>query len=268
MQSIRSLAAALCAVALAACGDKQVQDITAPAPGAAVKFFNFGLNAPSVNFFANDTKLTAISSTSCTPPVDAKCTTTGIESTNGTAFGAAGASGLYVGVQPGQYTLSGRISAATDNGVAISSTSATFDTGKYYSYYLSGAYDAATKKVEGFVVEDPIPAPLDPTRAYVRFVNAIANSAPMVLYAKSTTNGAEGAIGAAVAYKSAGAFVAVAPDIYDLNTRAVGASANLITRTAVGFSPGRVYTISARGDMTATSTSATNRPVLDNTANR
>jgi hypothetical protein len=30
----------------------------------------------------------------------------------------------------------------------------------------------------------------------------------------------------------------------------------------------RVYTVSARGDMTVTSTTATNRPTLDNTANR
>jgi hypothetical protein len=40
------------------------------------------------------------------------------------------------------------------------------------------------------------------------------------------------------------------------------------TRTAVSFSAGRVYTIGARGDMTITSTTATNRPFLDNTANR
>jgi hypothetical protein len=268
MQSIRSLAAALCAVALASCGDKTVQDITAPAPGAAVKFFNFGINAPSVNFYANDTKATAISATTCTPATDARCTTTGIESTTGTAYGAVGAGGLYVGLQPGPYTLTGRISAATDNGVSISSAASTLDAGKYYSYYISGAYDAGTKKAEAFVVEDPIPSPLDPSRAYVRLVNAIPNAAPMVLFAKSIASGVEGAIGGAVSYKSAGAFVAVAPDVYDLNTRATGSATNLITRTGVSFAAGRVYTISARGDMTVTSSSATNRPILDNTANR
>jgi hypothetical protein len=36
----------------------------------------------------------------------------------------------------------------------------------------------------------------------------------------------------------------------------------------VSFSPGRVYTITARGDMTVTSSTATTRPQLDNTANR
>jgi hypothetical protein len=43
---------------------------------------------------------------------------------------------------------------------------------------------------------------------------------------------------------------------------------NAIARTAVSFSAGKVYTISARGDMTVVSTTATNRPFLDNTANR
>jgi hypothetical protein len=56
--------------------------------------------------------------------------------------------------------------------------------------------------------------------------------------------------------------------IYDLSTRAAGSSTNIIVRTAVGFSTGRVYTIGARGDITVTSTTAATRPQLDNTLNR
>ena len=41
---------------------------------------------------------------------------------------------------------------------------------------------------------------------------------------------------------------------------------NVITRTAVSFAAGRVYTISSRGDMVSTVTA--NKPALDNTANR
>ena len=41
-----------------------------------------------------------------------------------------------------------------------------------------------------------------------------------------------------------------------------------VTRTGVSFLGGRIYTIGARGDITVTSTTATNRPILDNTANR
>ena len=101
MNSYRSLAALLCAGALAACGKEALQNITGTPPGASVKFFNFGVNAPGVNFYANDTKMTAISST------------TGSESTTGTAYGGVGNGGLYAGIEPGQYTLSGRIAAAT-----------------------------------------------------------------------------------------------------------------------------------------------------------
>ena len=272
MMSIRSLAVLLSAAMLAACEGDGVQTITAPVPGAAVKFFNFGVNAPAVNFYANDIKLTAVSSTSCTPPTNPACVTNGIESTTGVASGAAAAGGFYVGITPGQYTLAGRIAAATDNALAIASTPATLADGKYYSYYTSGIYDAATKKSDAFVVEDALP-PTNPdaTIAYVRFVNAISNSSPMTLYAKNTVTGTEVAVGAAVAYKAAGAFAPLPAGVYDLSARGAGSATNLITRTAVSFNAGaatRVYTITARGDMTVTSTTAATRPQLDNTANR
>lgn len=272
MRLYRSLAVLLGAVVAASCGDKNAaQNISAPTAGSAVKFFNFGVNAPAVNFYANDKKLSATSSTSCSSAVDgtttdATCLSTGKESTTGTTYGnVANGSGLYSSIAPGSYTLSGHVATTTDNGLAISNTSATLENGKFYSYYLSGIYNTTTKTVEGFVVEDPIPD-VDYSKAYVRFVNAVSNSQPMTLYAKDQTSGTESAIGGTVAYKAAGAFVAIAPGIFDLNTRVAGSSTNVITRTAVSFSAGRVYTISARGDITATT--GTNKPALDNTANR
>ena len=45
-------------VLLASCDKNAVQDITGPETGTRIKFFNFGVNAPSVNFYANDAKLT------------------------------------------------------------------------------------------------------------------------------------------------------------------------------------------------------------------
>ncbi|HEU4564815.1 MAG TPA: hypothetical protein VFS05_09210, partial [Gemmatimonadaceae bacterium] len=58
------------------------------------------------------------------------------------------------------------------------------------------------------------------------------------------------------------------PGSYDLHARAAGSTTDLIVRTTLLFEAGHVYTITARGDMTVTSSSATNRPYLDNTANR
>lgn len=266
MNRSRSIAALVCVGLLSACGDNAVQKITSALPGSAIRFYNFGVCGttpttttscmPSVNFYADATKLTAVSST------------TGAESSSGTAYSAVGNNGLYSGIAPGAYTISGKMSAAgTDKDVPVSNTPVTLEDGKYYSYYLSGFYDATAKTVDSFIVEDALPA-IDMSTTYVRFVNAIANASPMTLFAKNTTTGTETAIGAETAYKGAGAFVSIPGGTYDLSTRYAGSSSNVITRTAVAFVPGKVYTISARGDITITSTTAINRPVLDNTANR
>ena len=257
MNRYGSLAVLLCAAALASCDYEKnaVQDITGALPSARIKFFNFGVNAPGVNFYANDTKMTAI------------FTATGTEATTGVVYGAVGAGGLYSGIAPGQYTLSGKIAAATDKDLAISTLPATIADGKNYSFYQSGLYNSTTKTVDAFIVEDPFPAEIDYSAARVRFVNAIYNANSMTLYAKNVETGVETVVGAAVAYKAAGAFTALPNGVYDLSTRYAGSATNAITRTAVSFVSGRVYTIGARGDITVTSATATNRPFLDNTLN-
>jgi hypothetical protein len=253
----RAVAALIGATLLAACGSDAAQRIDAPAPGASIKFYNFALSSPGVNFYANDTmKVTAIGSSS------------GAEDTVGTKYSFLGDAGLYVGLVPGQYTFAGKIAAPANNGLAIGSAQATFTDGKYYSFYLSGFYDATAKKSDAFIVADSFPTTIDFGVTYVRFVNAIPNAQPLQLFAKSTVSGTEVAIGAGVPYKSAGAFVSLAPASYDLSARYAGATTNTISRTGVSFVGGRVYTITARGDITVTSTSATNRPFLDNTPNR
>ena len=257
----KSLAVLWCAVVLAGCSFEKnaVQDITAPEAGARIRFFNFGVNAPSVNFYANTTKITAVSST------------TGTESTTGTGYGGVGLAGLYSDLTPGQYTFSGKIAAAVDKDLAISNVATTIADGKYYSFYQSGFYDATAKTVEAFIVEDPLPATIDFAVAQVRFVHAISNAAPMTLFAKNTTSTTEVPVGAEIAYKGAGAFISLAPGSYDLSTRYAGTATNALTRPAVAFSAGRTYTITARGDiLTAPSTAcaSTNRTCLDNTVNR
>ena len=250
----RSVAALLCVFALAGCDKNGVQDITGPMASARVKFFNFGVGAPGVNFYANDAKMTAISSSS------------GTESTNGVNYGGVGSGGYYSAIAPGAYTLNGRIAAATDKDLAISNAAVTIEDGKSYSYYQAGVYDTIAKTVDAFVVEDPVPADFDYDHAIVRFVNAISNSQPMTLYATNTTTHETDAIGGPVAYKSAGAFTPIAGASYDLSAKYEGSDSSVIVRTAVSFNAGRVYTIGALGDMTSTTTAT--KPKLDNTANR
>ncbi len=275
MTRYKALAAFLTLAAAVACTGYEkdsVQDITAPLSGARIKFFNFGVGAPAVNFYANDTKVTAVSSTSCQNLASTDtttiriCNTAGIEATTGVAYGGVGLAGLYSSIASGQYTLNGRIAAATDKGVQIATAPIAIGDGKAYSFYVSGVYSTATKKADAFVIEDALPTDFDYTATYVRFVNAISNSSPITLSATNTTGGGETAVGGAVAYKSAGAFVKLTPGVYDLTGRVAGSSTALVTRTAVSFSVGRVYTISARGD--ATVATGTTAPFLDNTANR
>lgn len=252
-----SIAGLLGAALLTACSFEKnaVQDITGDIASARIKFFNFGVGTPGVNFYANDTKMTAISSA------------TGAESTVGVAYTGVGSGGFYDAIAPGTYTLTGRISAATDKDLVVASAPATIVDGKYYSYFISGVYNTAAKTVEAFIVEDPIPA-LDFTKAYVRFVNAIPNSQPMVLNLTPATAGPPNVVvGAAVPYKSAGEFVAVLPNVaYNLGTRVAGGTTDAISRTGITFASGRVYTIASRGTIGVTT--GTNVPFLDNTANR
>jgi len=260
-----SIVALFCTAALAGCNDYKknaVQTIDGPVPaGAWIKFFNFGVNAPGVNFYAGDRKMTAISSG------------TEQESTNGVAYGSAGAGGLYTTIAAGQYTLSGRIAAAADKDLAISTLSATLEEGKSYSFYQSGFYDATAKTVDAFLVEDTFAREIDYSVTYVQFVNAIPNANPLTLYA-TIPNAVDAskvdtvAVSGAVAYKSAGGFTALRDGAYNLFARYTGSSTNQVARTGVTFVAGHVYTIGARGDITVTSTTATNRPFLDNTANR
>lgn len=263
MNRILSAAMVLGATLLASCSKESIRSIDGPLPGAFVKFFNFGVNAPAMNYYGDDVKLTAVSSTVCqSVPADPKCTTTGIESTSGTAYGAAANSGLYSSVTPGSHVFAGKSVAAADNGAYVTKLTSTLADGQYYSLYTSGVYDATAKSVESFIVQDALP-PVDFANTSVRFVNAVSNSSPMILYAKNTVTGTEVAVGGTVAYKSAGAFVSLPPGSYDLNARAPGSATNLVTRLAVGFTSGHAWTVAARGDINATS--GTNKPTFDAT---
>jgi hypothetical protein len=255
MNRYTSLAVLLCAAALASCEKNAVQDITGTVAESRIKFFNFGVGAPGVNFYADETKMTAISSG------------TGVESTTGVTYGGVGAGGLYSAIEPGQRSLTGRIAATTDKDRPISTLTTTIEDGKFYSFYQSGFYNATTKTVDSFIVEDPLTPTIDYSVAYVRFVHAMSNANPMTLYAVNAS-GQETAIAGPVAYKGAGAFTALPNGVYQLRTRYAGSMTNVITRADVSFSASRVYTITARGDITVTSTTATNRPFLDNTINR
>ena len=257
MTRLRSLALLACAASLLACEKNAVQEIDGPMPSARIKFYNFGLNAPSVNFYANDTKMSATSST------------TGVESTTGVTYATGVSNGdRYSAIEPGQYTFRGKIAATVDKDLAISTVVATIEDGKHYSLFQAGPYNATTKTVDAFIIEDSFLEERDYTVAYVRFVNTIYNSNPMTLHVKHTVSLVETALNGPVAFKGATDFIAIPGGFYDISTRYTGSTTNAISRTGVSFVAGRIYTIAAKGDITITSTTATNRPLLDLTTNR
>jgi hypothetical protein len=269
-----SFIALLGAAALMACGEKAEKNIAGPVPSpSAIRFFNFSVGSPTVQFFANDKEVTATNTGNCNgaknPPVtatDSACVQSGIQSATGVAYTGVAAGGLYTAIDPGQYTFTGRQMSSTGPTATISTAAATIATGKYYSYYQSGIYNSTTKASDAFVVEDVLPTTVDWSKSLVRFVNAIGNSSPMTLVAVDTL-GNETPISGQIAYKSAGAFTALTPAPYDLHARDAN-GADKIVRTFVTFMPGHVYTITARGDMTVTKSTDNNRPYLDNTANQ
>lgn len=235
---------------------------TTPADaGAQIKFFNFGVSAPTMNFYANDQK------------VSATLSGTGAEATAGVNYGSVFPATNYAFLSGGEYTFKGMIpsTATADPNAVVATIPSKLENGKFYSLYTSGSYNATAKTVEGFVVEDIIPA-ASATNAHVRFVNTIANATSgFDLVAKNTTTAAEVVIATNVGYKTASSFTEVPNGVYEVFARYPGNAANVISRTGtsqVSFIAGRAYTISSRGDMTVTGATATNRPFLDNTSNR
>lgn len=256
---------------LAACDKNAVQTISAPVDGGAfVRFHNLSVASPSVNFYANTQKVTAVSSTACSPPPTTPnpiCTTTGVEQatgTTGTVYGSSALGGNYAMLTPGAYALVGRSSVPADNGAVVSTVNGTVEAGKFYSYFMSGVFATATKSTDAFMIEDKLPTTFDYTKSYLRVVNASVN-APSIS-ASTTLQGTTNVITVAtnVGYKAASEIVTIPPGLTDISITFTGYAP--VTLTGGGFSGGHVYTIVLRGDVTSSVTA--NKPALTLFVNR
>jgi hypothetical protein len=258
MKKLASIAVLLCATVLSSCGEEAFPDITGPMGQTRIRFFNFSVGAPGVYFYANNNKAAGIGAASVVIDAKTGVVTSSLESITGTTYGNVTAGGYYSAVTPGTYDLQAKMADTLQRATIVSTVNTALSAGKAYSYYMSGAYDATLKTAEAFVVEDNFPA-MDWTQAYVRFVNAGPTSAPLTLYGTNTTLATpEAAIGAITAYKAGSAFVGVPTGSYNLAAKDAG-GVSKVTRTAVQFSAGRVYTITLRG---------TTSLFLDNTTNQ
>lgn len=241
------------------CEKNTIQKIDSAPKGAFVRFYNFALSGPSVNFYIDDAKISANSSA------------TGIEATTGVNYGGIfPANNSYVSIEnTGDVSFKTIVpSTATANpNVTIVSVNTSIEPDKYYSFFTSGVYNATTKTTSGFVVEDILPA-VDTSMAYVRFVNTFPNNLNgFSLKAVNTNTLEEFVITAPISFQGSSAFLKVPGAVYNL----IATSSNVpmsytITRKDVSLSKGFVYTIASKGDPTVTT--GANLPSLDLTRNR
>ncbi|RYY26210.1 MAG: DUF4397 domain-containing protein [Sphingobacteriaceae bacterium] len=245
------------------CKKDAVQVIDVPVQsGAQIRFFNFGMNSPSVNFYANDIKVSATSST------------TGAESTTGVTYGNTFPSGsIYTLLPAGNYTLKGQLpsTVAMDANLSIANVTANLENNKYYSFYTCGFYNAIAKTSDAFVIEDKLPA-VDTSAAYIRFVNVVPNAPSTIsLSLRNTTTLVETPVATAIAYKSASDFIKAPQAVYDLIIRyqISATSPATISFSSISLLKNRVYTFSTRGDINISpSGTAVNRLVLTGYINR
>lgn len=243
--------------AVSSCKKNAVQEIDAPpSNGAYIRGYNFAVNGPSVNFYVNDTKISATNST------------TGTEAATGVAYaGIFPANNSYALLSStGNVAFRTKIpSTATANpNVVIANVAATVEAGKYYSFFTSGIYDATAQATSGFVLEDVFPAP-DTSVAYVRLVNTIPNEiSGFDLKAVDKNTSASVIIAPVTAYKNASSYTKVPNGVYNLTAVSTNTPVSYtITRVDVSFSKGFVYTIATRGNVNVAGNSG-----LDLTRNR
>ena len=252
----------LCLLTLS-CKKNGVHELsTTPAgTGARIKFFNFAIAAPAVNFYANEQKIAAVVSSN------------GTESAAGVAYGSVFPAINYSLLPAGSYTFKSMIpeKAAALPGTVLTQREQRLEEGHAYSFYTCGPYQTGGNTTDSFILEDVLPAVAD-SLVQVRFVNTIANAATALdLFLQPAAGGQTFQVASGIAYKSGSAFISLPAGNYAVFSRYPGSADNLISRSGsagVSLVSGQAYTIGARGDMTVSGAAAVSRPYMDLTSNR
>ncbi|RYF26818.1 MAG: DUF4397 domain-containing protein [Flavobacteriales bacterium] len=248
-------------IMLAGCEKKglAVPDITKPITGAKVRLYNFAYNSPGVNFYANDLKISAVTSAN------------GSEAVGGIAFGGTYPANQYALAPAGQTKFKAQTSStnATIPNTVVASVDKDIEEDKYYSIFTSGVYNATTKTTDAFLIEDNFPTVADTAQANIRIVNSGFNTSTldMILTLSKTVNGIVRIdtvkIASDVPYKSASQFVGFRPGAYSIVVTDK-ASGKKVTRAATSFLRDRAYTLALRGNLITGVPAA----FIDNTVNR
>lgn len=165
-----------------------------------------------------------------------------------------GTGGTYLPAKVGANTISANIvtSAAADPGVEVHKNSITTEGGKYYTYFTTGTYSTADKKIASSFLWEEVKPVLDTTKVFVKLVH-LGTGAPNVDFVMKTTgqkiitNVANGA----------GSNYAEIPlpgtsSVYLINNSETGAT--IITLPTTTLIKGRAYTYLLRGVAGSTDT--------------
>lgn len=235
-----------------ACDENAIPEITESVPEGAtyVKFFLHAQDAPIVNFYFDDKKVSAVSSSSD-------------DEVKGNGYGSVFPSNAYALIPSGTFNVNAR----DLEGNTVASSSITFAADKNYSAYLVGAAESP----EIFAMEDVLPEP-DNVKIYWRFVNTMAAMpfAVDVFAVKAAVAATDEipaqpveiiTLGNNLAFKEAGDYKELQPGKYNFRIFESGTDYDIETSTpyiqntvTVG-TLGRVYTTQIRGTYSETPTS-------------
>lgn len=250
-----------------ACGDQHTFPDIIRAPSSdhgQVRFYNFVINGPTVNFYANGVKSTAITST------------TGQEAANGVGWGGTHPNVGYVEIPAGSDVTIESITPKNmliptnninnyEGGIVTSSLSIPkIEPLKQYSVYLSGYWDKVNKKSKSFYIKDEMPG-VDTSKVFVRFVNSGVEEGGDLKFIVTNRDTLIGTylIDDKIPYGSASKFVAVPYGTYNL--KIYTASGDSLIRNGVALNPDRVHTFALRGDILSKKAPL---PFIDNVQNR
>lgn len=227
--------------------------------GARIRLYNFAMTAPTVNFYSNETKISAVASSNQ------------LEALGGVVYGGEYPNNQYALAPAGNRNILAitPMNLAVNGSLTIATIPADLADGKFYSIYTSGIYDSVNKIAEGFYVEDVFPQQIDSAGAYVRIVNPCPNSSIKLMLQKTQTIAGvktvleEIEVGNHVEYQKASPFLLITPGAWELVLTDLN-SGKTAVRNATSFLKQRVYTLSLRGNIVT----GVPTPFIDFTTNK
>lgn len=274
---VKILILSVISISFLACEKTAVVDITVPYNGAQFKVYNFaftrsapatGASAVTFNSYANDVKFAAVVSTTNAEGA-AGLGVGGVSPARGYSLVPAGSNVVFKAITPVNAVPNATYGFGP--GLEIANVVASVENGKNYSFYVNGFFDPATKKADGFVIEDKLPSP-DTSAAYIRLVNPAPNTTGLSLDLIRTVkiNGVDVVETTTpitgVAFKTGSEFVRVPSGTYTLKCIDVATGKSIARTTATSLLKNRVYTFTVRGDLVGTTSYPT--LFLDFTENR